>query len=69
MIVPEKRDAILARADDYAHSRVVCGVHYRTDVEASKSVAYAMIGVMMNNAQFKEELKAARSETRRALGI
>jgi acid phosphatase (class A) len=69
MIVPEKRDAILARADDYAYSRVVCGVHYRTDVEASKSVAYAMIGVMMNNPQFKEELQAARSETRLALGI
>jgi len=24
MMVPEKRDAILARADDYAHSRLVC---------------------------------------------
>jgi acid phosphatase (class A) len=37
MMVPENRDAILTRADDYAHSRVVCGVHYPTDVEASKS--------------------------------
>jgi acid phosphatase (class A) len=69
MMVPEKRDAILTRANDYAHSRVVCGVHYPTDVEASKWVAYAMIGIMMNNAQFKKELQAARAETRRSLGL
>jgi acid phosphatase (class A) len=69
MMVPENRDAILTRADDYAHSRVVCGVHYPTDVEASKSVAYAMIGIIMNNSQFKEELQAARAETRRTLGL
>lgn len=69
MIVPEKRDAILARADDYAHNRLVCGVHYPSDIVASKNVAYAMIGIMMNNPQFKKELEAARAETRHALGL
>jgi len=68
-MVPEKRDAILARADDYAHSRVVCGVHYPSDTIASKLTAYAMMGIMMNNSQFKEELAAARNETRRLLGL
>jgi acid phosphatase (class A) len=69
MMVPEKRDAILARADDYAHNRLVCGVHYSTDVIASKSVAYAMIGIMRNDPQFGKELDAARAEVRRALGL
>jgi acid phosphatase (class A) len=69
LIVPEKRDAILARADDYGHSRIVCGVHYPSDVAASKFVAYAMIGIMMNNPQFKKELEAARAETRQVLGL
>jgi acid phosphatase (class A) len=69
LMVPEQRDAILARADDYAHSRVVCGVHYRSDVDASKTVAYAMIGLMANHPQFRAELEAARAETRRALGL
>ena len=69
MMVPEKRDAILVRADDYAHSRLICGVHYPTDVAASKFVAYAMIGVMMDNPQFKQEFEAAKTETRRALGL
>jgi len=68
-MVPEKRDAILVRADDYAHSRVVCGVHYTGDTVASKLTAYAMMGIMMNNSQFRKELEAARVETRRLLGM
>jgi acid phosphatase (class A) len=69
MILPEKRDAILARADEYAHNRLVCGVHYPTDIVASKSVAYAMIGLMMNDPRFIQEFDAARAETRIVLGL
>jgi acid phosphatase (class A) len=37
-MAPEKRDDILARADDYGRSRVVCGVHYRGAMsDASKT--------------------------------
>ena len=68
-LVPEKRDAILSRADDYAHNREVCGVHYRSDEVASRTVAYAMIGFMMKNPQFQEELAAARAEVRGQLGL
>jgi len=69
MILPEKRDAILARADDYAYSRLICGVHYQTDVVASKSVAYAMIGIIANDPIFRKEFEAAKAETRHALGF
>jgi acid phosphatase (class A) len=69
LIVPEKRDAILARADDYAHNRLICGVHYPSDIVASKQVAYAAIGLIMNNPQFKQELAAARAETRATLAL
>ena len=31
MLFPKKRGAILARADDFAHSRAVCGVHYPSE--------------------------------------
>jgi acid phosphatase (class A) len=64
---PEKRDAILARADDYAYSRLICGVHYLTDVVASKSVAYAMIGIIANDPVFRKEFGTAKAETRYAL--
>ena len=61
------RDAILARADDYAHSREVCGAHYASDEEASKKLAYMMIGIMMSNPQYQAELAAAKAEVRAAL--
>jgi acid phosphatase (class A) len=68
-MVPEKRDAILARADDYAHNRIVCGAHFPSDPVASRLVAYAMIALMINNPDYKRELEAARAETRHALGL
>jgi acid phosphatase (class A) len=68
-MVPEKRDEILARADDYAYSREVCGAHYASDEAASRTLAYTMMGIMMNNPQFKAELDAARAELRAALGL
>ncbi len=68
-MVPEKAGDILARADGYARDRVVCGVHYPTDVEASRSVAYAMFGYLLATPRFEQELAAATAETRRKLGL
>ena len=68
-IVPEKRDAILARADDYANNRMVCGVQYRSDLQASKLLAYSVHAVMANTLQYQKELAAARQEVRLALGL
>jgi acid phosphatase (class A) len=68
-MVPEKRDAILARADEYARNRLVCGVHYPSDIQASKLVAYSIHSVMDTNPQFQKELAAARVELRQALGL
>jgi acid phosphatase (class A) len=68
-MVPEKRDAILARADDYANNRLICGVHYPSDLQASKLVAYSMHAVMGTNPKYRQELGAARLELRRVLGL
>jgi acid phosphatase (class A) len=68
-IVPEKRKEILARADDYAHNRLVCGVHYPSDIEASRRVAYVVFGYMMATPRFQRDLAAARAETRTKLGL
>ncbi len=61
-MLPEKRDAILARADDYANNRLICGVHFRSDIEASKLVAYTIHAVMANKPQYQQELAVARAE-------
>jgi len=68
-MVPEKRDALLARADAYGHNRLVCGVHYASDIPASRLVAYAIHAVMAQNPMYQTELAAARTELRTALGL
>lgn len=61
-LLPEKRSAILTRADDYAHNRLVCGVHYPSDLEASRRVAYVVFGDMLASPKFQQDLAAARAE-------
>jgi acid phosphatase (class A) len=68
-MVPEKRDAILARAEDYGNNRLICGVQYRSDLQASKLLAYSVHAVMSNNPQYQKELAAAKLELRQALGL
>jgi acid phosphatase (class A) len=68
-IVPEKQQQIMQRADDYAHNRLVCGVHYPSDLDTSRKMAYVIFGYMMANPRFQKELAAAREETRLHLGL
>jgi acid phosphatase (class A) len=68
-IAPEMRAEILARVDDYAHNRLVCGVHHPGDVEASRQVAYAVFGYMLGTPRFQQDLAAAREEMRAKLGL
>ncbi len=66
-MVPERQVELLARADDYAHNRMVCGVHYKSDTVASKAASYAVFGELMRTPRFVEDLKAARQELRTKL--
>jgi acid phosphatase (class A) len=68
-LVPEKRIEILARADEYAHNRVICEAHYASDLEASRRIAYVAIGAMLANPRFQHDLAAARTELRQHLNL
>lgn len=68
-MVPEKKDAIWARAKDYAESRVIGGMHYPTDVEAGWRTGTAMAAVMLQDPAFKADFAAAKTEIRAALGL
>jgi acid phosphatase (class A) len=68
-LVPEKRQQIFDRVDEYVHNRLICGVHYASDIEASRRVAYAIFGSMAASPDFQRDLAAAREETRRKLGL
>jgi acid phosphatase (class A) len=58
---------ILSRADEYARNREVCGVHYPSDVEASRQAAYLVFGYMLSTPKFQHDLAAAREEMRTKL--
>jgi acid phosphatase (class A) len=68
-LVPEKRQEILARVDEYVHNRLICGVHYASDTEASRLVAYTIFGSLAASPSFQRDLAAAREETRSKLGL
>jgi len=68
-MVPERRQQILDRADQFAHNRLVCGVHYASDTEASRRLAYALFGSLTASPQFQKDLAAARDEIRQRLGL
>ncbi len=61
-LMPGNAGIILARAYDYAQSRLVCGVHFPRDVEASHVLATALVDKLMTKPDFQTELEAARAE-------
>jgi acid phosphatase (class A) len=69
MMVPEKQEAIRARADEYAHNRVICGDHYTPDLAASKEAAELVMGNLIGNKRFEQEFAAAKAEVRKAMGL
>jgi acid phosphatase (class A) len=68
-MLPEHREKILARADEYAYNRVVAGVHYPTDVESGKLAATALTAFLMAAPSFQKDFAEAKKELREALKL
>ena len=68
-MVPEQQRAIWQRADDYAQSRVVGGMHYPSDVQASGRAGTAIIAAIQSQQEFYADVAAATNELRPALGL
>ncbi|RUW95252.1 phosphatase PAP2 family protein, partial [Mesorhizobium sp. M8A.F.Ca.ET.023.01.1.1] len=47
-MVPEKRAQIMARAAEFAHNRIVGGIHYPSDVEMGKISGSVIAAVLLN---------------------
>jgi acid phosphatase (class A) len=61
-LIPERAQAVLARAADFAYSREVCGDHYHSDIEASHALGAALAQMFLTSSVLKPQLEAARSE-------
>lgn len=66
-LVPEKSTAILARGRAYGESRVVCGVHWLSDVAAGRTNGSSTFAALMGDAGFRADLDKARAEMRAAM--
>jgi membrane-associated phospholipid phosphatase len=65
-IIPEGRDAIVARAAEYGHHRVVIGAHFDSDITGGADSASLIVKALMQTS-FKTEIDAARVELRKQL--
>jgi len=61
-LMPAKAQAILARSSEYAEHRLVCGVHYRSDIVAGQQYGTILALKLMENADFKKQMAAASRE-------
>ncbi|HEX6998409.1 MAG TPA: phosphatase PAP2 family protein [Gammaproteobacteria bacterium] len=61
-VEPEHAAAILARGRAYGESRVVCGVHFVSDVEAGRLASSAVFAALAGNAEFQADVAGAREE-------
>jgi acid phosphatase (class A) len=61
-LVPDNADAILARGRDFGESRVVCNVHWQSDVEAGRLIAAATVARLHADPGFEADVAAAKDE-------
>lgn len=66
-IAPSHAQQLLLRAEDYGQSRVVCGVHFPSDVEASRKLAGALVDRLLTVPEFRRDVACAKIEHRAVL--
>jgi acid phosphatase (class A) len=60
-VEPSKTAALLARGREYGQSRVVCAVHYPSDIEAGRYLADAVLARLDNDADYQRLLATAKA--------
>lgn len=66
-INPDSINALVLRARIYAENRLICGHHYKSDVDASILLAGALVARLHADATFCRQLKKAKGEYKRNL--
>jgi acid phosphatase (class A) len=68
-MVPEKRAELFARGLDYAHSRMVVGAHFPTDLEGGRLTGTVAADLLMRNPRFQHDFTTQRASLRAALSL
>ncbi len=62
LVAPDSTESLIVRAQEFAINRVICGRHYKSDIDASLVEATAVMSRLLSNAAFQEQLEKARRE-------
>lgn len=65
-LAPERANALLQRGQAFGQSRVICGVHWQSDVDAGRLVGAAAIARLHADETFQAQAALARAEIRQA---
>ncbi|MEZ5559186.1 MAG: phosphatase PAP2 family protein [Pseudomonadales bacterium] len=61
-LVPDRSDAILARGRAFSESRVICNVHWYSDVEEGRFMGSAAVARLHGDPVFRAQVDKAREE-------
>lgn len=64
-INPERQNEILKRGYEMGESRVICGYHYQSDVDAGRITGAVTVARLHADPAFQDQLKKAKDEFRR----
>jgi len=70
-VAPDRGDAILARGRAFGESRIVCNLHWHSDVVAGRFMGAAAVARLHTDPLFRADLEAAKQEfvAARAAGL
>lgn len=64
-LFPGQANAILKRGRDFGDSRVVCNLHWHSDVVEGRSMGSATVAALHGNEKFMHDLEKAKQEVKR----
>ena len=67
-LAPQYADRLLASGWEYGQSRSIVGVHWQSDIDASRMMSAASIARLVANPAYLEQLRLAREEYDRLTG-
>jgi len=59
---PQQASQVLARGRAFGDSRVICGVHFPSDVEAGRYLGSVLVSRLQSDPAFRADLETARAE-------
>jgi acid phosphatase (class A) len=61
-VAPDRANEILARGRAFGQSRIVCNVHWTSDIEEGRTMGAAAVAKLHSVAEFRADVAAAQAE-------